>query len=208
MRVRKKMRGFVLDVEVEVGNAIVLGPNGSGKSTLLKCLAGVYLCEGDVFDDALYVPPIPQLPPGTTVGEYVRHISKTLGVEFVDFFDVGPFLGKRVEELSTGMAYRVVLSLAFSTDRRLLLDEPLSSLDAKWRLRLVELLSGRRFMVATHDPLPFLPLNPDVVVLEEGRVKAVAKAEAVRALYLEKCGGGLCARPGGAVPVVGYDVSA
>ena len=63
-------------------------------------------------------------------------------------------------------------------------------------------------MVATHDPLPFLPLGPDVVVLEEGRVKAVAKAEAVRALYLERCGGELCARPGGAVPVVGYDVSA
>jgi oligopeptide/dipeptide ABC transporter ATP-binding protein len=86
-------------------------------------------------------------------------------------------LGPRYpHELSGGERQRVVLARALATDPKLLVaDEPLSSLDAPLRSRLVELLSGRRrerglaLLLVSHDFLPVRRLADRVVVLFRGR---------------------------------------
>ncbi|AET32202.1 ATP-binding cassette domain-containing protein [Pyrobaculum ferrireducens] len=188
---RKRLGHFMLDVDVEVGDRfLVVGPNGSGKSTLLKCMASVYTgCGGGRW---LYVPPEPQLPRRARVREVAETYARVLGVEPEwDLFGVD-YLNRRVGELSSGMAKRVVLAIAFSAKLPLALDEPTAFLDERWRRRLVELLRERTpAAVATHDPeLIFSLPDWDAVVLEEGRARYVGKAEGLRGLAAYRCGKG------------------
>ncbi len=209
----KRFGAFALDFRAKwSGGAVFLGPNGSGKSTTLRCMAGVYVCRGYVKIDGVvaessrfyYVPPAPKLPPTTSVGEYLQHLSQVFQTAIKPRFGVEDFLDKRGAELSSGMAARVFLTVAVSVDRVILLDEPLSYLETKYRLELVKSLAGRPFVVATHDPAPFLVLKPTLMYIEGGRVSSTAGWDAVRALYVEPCGGELCTKSGEVQYVVGY----
>ncbi len=148
---KKRLAAFQLDVDVEVGNKIlVIGPNGSGKSTLLKCVAGLWRCGAG--GRWLYVPPEPQVPKRMKVRDYIKLLEDALRVKVrTDLFGVD-YLERKMGELSSGMAKRVMLAVAFSTDMPLALDEPTAFLDAAWRRRLLELVDSREpVIVATHD---------------------------------------------------------
>ena len=176
---KKRLPGFQLDVDVEVGSRVlVVGPNGSGKSTLLKCIAGLWRCGGSRGGGWLYVPPEPQAPKRMKVGDYIKLLQDLLRVEVKTELMGVDYLDKKTGELSSGMAKRVMLAAAFSTDTPLALDEPTAYLDAKWRTRLVELLKTRReAVVATHDVEVVNALvGWDVVELEEGRTAKVVHA--------------------------------
>jgi ABC-type multidrug transport system ATPase subunit len=124
------------------------------------------------------------------VREVAETYARVLGVEPEwGLFGVD-YLNKRVGELSSGMAKRVVLAIALSAKLLLALDEPTAFLNERWRRRLVELLRERApAAVATHDPeLIFSLPDWDAVVLEEGRAKYVGKAEGLRELAAYRCG--------------------
>ncbi|MEM1597441.1 MAG: ATP-binding cassette domain-containing protein [Pyrobaculum sp.] len=209
----KKFGRFTLEVRAGWrGSAVLLGPNGGGKSTALKCIAGIYNCRRHVVVDGspappgrfLYVPPAPRVPEAVTVADYLAHVSEVLGRDVKPLFGVDGFLHKRGGELSTGMAARVALAAAFSTDKILILDEPLSSLDTEGKVELMKRLAERPFIAATHEPWPFLPLRPYFLYVENGVLKAEGGVEALKAYYLSHCGGGLCVEEGELRSVVGY----
>ncbi|AAL63434.1 branched-chain amino acid ABC transporter, ATP-binding protein, putative [Pyrobaculum aerophilum str. IM2] len=209
----KKFRGFQLAVNASFSlPALFLGPNGSGKSTALKCIAGLYTCGGKVEldgkaaggDSFLYVPPAPRIPPTLTVEEYLAHVSEIFGVDVKPALGVDKFLKKRGSELSSGMAARAVLAAALSTDRILLLDEPLSYLESDVRIELVKALKGRAFIAATHDPGPFLPLRPSVVAISEGKSVRVGSWEEVAGWLIRDCGGDFCVEKVKAPSLAGY----
>jgi ABC-type multidrug transport system ATPase subunit len=157
---KKRLGGFQLDVDVEIGDrVIVMGPNGSGKSTLLKCISGLWRCGPNHGGRWLYVPPEPQAPKRMRARDYVRILESALG------------------ELSTGMAVRLILAVALSTDLPLALDEPTAFLDAKWRSALAELLQGRKpVVVSTHDAEFIHSLRGwDLAVLDGGKVAKVER---------------------------------
>jgi ABC-type multidrug transport system ATPase subunit len=170
---KKRLGGFQLDVDVEVGDrVIVMGPNGSGKSTLLKCISGLWRCGPNHGGRWLYVPPEPQTPKRMRARDYVRILESALGVKArLELMGVD-YLDKKMGELSTGMAERLVLAVALSTDLPLALDEPTAYLDSVWRSRLAELLQARgSVVISTHDLELVSALKGwDVVVLEEGKV--------------------------------------
>jgi len=184
----------------------VLGPNGAGKSTLLRVLAGllppdggsvvlddteVWDSDGDhvpahrrtlgmVFQDHLLFPHL-SVADNVAFGLRTRGVprapARTMAEAWLSRVGLEGLGGRRPAQLSGGQAQRAALARALVGDPRvLLLDEPLSSLDA--RTRLVVRAELRRHLAAfegstvlvTHDPVDAMALADRVVVVEEGRV--------------------------------------
>ncbi|MDP5181053.1 ABC transporter ATP-binding protein [Blastococcus sp. BMG 814] len=206
-----------LDVEVADGEVLaLLGPNGAGKSTFVRVLAGLLrpdrgrvVVDGEVWDDEGTSRPAHRralgmvfqdalLFPHLSVADNVAFGLRTRGVRRAEarataagwLTRVGlDGLGdRRPAELSGGQAQRAALARALVGDPALLLlDEPLSALDARTRLTVrAELrrhLAGFRgsTVLVTHDPVDAMALADRVVVLEEGRVvQAGTPAEVAR----------------------------
>jgi molybdate transport system ATP-binding protein len=194
----------------------VLGPNGAGKSTLLRVLAGLLrpdagsVVVGDVtWDSADRHLPAHQRSLGMVFQDHLLfpHLSVTDNVAFglrsrgatraAARAAAGPWLdrvglaglgGRRPGELSGGQAQRAAVARALVGDPRvLLLDEPLSALDARTRLTVRAELhrhladyAGSTVLV-THDPIDAMALADRVVVVEDGRVvQAGTPAEVAR----------------------------
>jgi molybdate transport system ATP-binding protein len=195
-----------VEIQVADGEVLaVLGPNGAGKSTLLRVLAGLLPPDGgsvvldgsEVWDGAEHVP-AHRRPLGMVFQDHLLfpHLSVTENVAFgLRTRGVGKALarttadawlarvgleglgGRRPGQLSGGQAQRAALARALVGDPRvLLLDEPLSALDARTRLtvraelrRHLAEFAGSTVLV-THDPVDAMALADRVVVVEDGRV--------------------------------------
>jgi molybdate transport system ATP-binding protein len=186
------------------GVTVLFGPSGSGKTTLLRCLAGLEIPEAGeiVFENETWcaagknrVPPrdrrlgfVPQdyaLFPHLTVAANIAYglagqtvaQKKARVAELASWLGLDGLAGRFPRELSGGQQQRVALARAVARPPRLLLlDEPLSALDAPARLRLRGELRGllRQLalptLVVTHDRLEALSLGDELVVLDEGRM--------------------------------------
>ncbi|HSE93204.1 MAG TPA: ABC transporter ATP-binding protein [Methylomirabilota bacterium] len=187
------------------GVAVLFGPSGAGKTLTLQCLAGLLrpdagriVVDGTVYFDAAAGIDLPAqrrrvgyvfqgyaLFPHLTVAENVgfglrnrpraERVERTRAV--VERLGLGGLEGRRPAELSGGQRQRVALGRALAIDPvLLLLDEPLSALDAPLRrvlrdeLRGVLAESGVAAVVVTHDFAEAYRLADRVVVYEGGRV--------------------------------------
>jgi molybdate transport system ATP-binding protein len=204
--VRRGTLHLAVDLGVGAGEVLaVLGPNAAGKSTLARVLAGLLrpdagrvTVDGRVWDGAeAHLPPHRRslgmvfqdalLFPHLTVGGNVAFGLRSRGVgtaertaaaqAWLDRVGLAGFAGRRPAELSGGQAQRVALARALVGDPALLLlDEPLSALDARTRLTVRAELRrhladfGGSTVLITHDPVDALALADRVLVLEEGRV--------------------------------------
>ena len=195
----------------------VLGPNGAGKSTLLRVLAGLLrpsdgssvVVDGEAWDGpGVHVPAHERalgmvfqdhlLFPHLSVTENVafglrtrgarRAAARTAAVSWLDRVGLAGLGDRRPGELSGGQAQRAALARALVGEPRLLLlDEPLSALDARTRLTVrAELRQhlaafGGSTVLVTHDPVDAMALADRVVVVEDGRVvQAGTPAEVAR----------------------------
>ncbi len=194
-----------LDLTIDPGELFfLLGPSGCGKTTLLRCLAGFYLPEeGRVYfggDDVTRMEPHKRntgmmfqsyaLWPHLTVAENVsfgleeRKVSKPeIGRrvhEALEAVRMAALAGRRPNELSGGQQQRVALARALVVRPRcLLLDEPLSNLDAKLRLEMRAEIRRvcKEFKLTTvyvtHDQKEALSVSDRMAVLDGGRILQV-----------------------------------
>jgi ABC-type Fe3+/spermidine/putrescine transport system ATPase subunit len=196
-----------VNLEIEEGEFVCfLGPSGCGKTTVLRMITGFEtVTEGQVlFDGKVINSLIPQkrefgivfqsyaLFPNMTVEENiafglrVRKMPKKAIAERVD--QMLDLIGLRdwrnlyPPQLSGGQQQRVALVRALAPDPQvLLLDEPLSALDAKIRVRLraeVKRLQQelkKTMIYVTHDQEEALSIADRVVVMEKGRFRQVGK---------------------------------
>src|SRR5215211_5507645 len=177
--------GTVIQVELRrpadaFSLTVLFGPSGSGKSTTLRCLAGLDRPErgtirfGDeIWSDAgrnIFLPPERR--------RRIEEITALLGLAGLE--------DRYPRQLSGGEQQRVALARALvCRPRLLLLDEPLSALDAPTRehlrrqLRhwLVELRMST--ILVTHDRLEALALGDHVVVFEAGRARQSGSVQQV-----------------------------
>ena len=195
-----------MDLAIEGGEFIaLLGPSGCGKSTALNCVAGLLpLSEGEIWLDGKR---IDGLAPerrgfGMVFQSYALfpHLSVRSNVAFglamrgVPKDEQGPRVDEALRlvrltrhaerfpaQLSGGEQQRVAIARAVVTEPPLvLMDEPLSNLDAKLRtelrteVRRLHQQLGLTTIYVTHDQEEALSLADRVVVLREGRVQEVA----------------------------------
>ncbi|HEY0524503.1 MAG TPA: ABC transporter ATP-binding protein, partial [Stellaceae bacterium] len=189
---------------------VLLGPSGCGKTTTLRIVAGfveasegrVRLGERDVTDEPPYRRNIGivfqsfALFPHMTVFENVAfglrrrrrpeaEIRRRVG-EMLDLVRMEPLAQRMPRQLSGGQQQRVALAraLAIGPDV-LLLDEPLSALDAKLRhevrqeIKQLQQLSGITTVLVTHDQDEAMSLGDRLAVMNEGRVQQVGPPEAL-----------------------------
>ena len=184
----------------------LLGPSGCGKTTLLRMLAGFEVPdEGEILIDGQDMTDVapnrrpvnmvfqsyavfPHMTVFDNVG-YGLRVTKTPGPEIetrvreaLEMTRLGGLAGRRPDQLSGGQLQRVALARALvKRPKVLLLDEPLSALDAKlreaMRLELVNLQQtvGIAFVFVTHDQNEALSMANRIAVMDEGLIRQVAR---------------------------------
>ena len=196
-----------VELAVASGFTILFGASGAGKTTLLDCIAGlqtpdegaIAIGEFVLFDSESRVNLPPRrrsvayllqslaLFPHMTVEQNVQYGLAALNQrdrdvrsgEVLESFRISSLLQRRPSEISAGERQRVALARALVTRPRvLLLDEPLTALDAVTKARILDDLRGwnRRHQIpilyVTHDREEVYALGESAIVLEEGRILA------------------------------------
>ena len=196
-----------LSMAIEEGEFIsLIGPSGSGKSTLLSVIAGILppdrgeiLLSGDditgrriqdrgigmVFQDMALFPSM-NVKKNIQAGmkEKDRKKRNELAEKLLELVGL-PGYGKRsISSLSGGEAQRVALARSIAAEPRiLLLDEPLSSLDAPLRkhlraaIRMIHDSLGITMLYVTHDREEAFAISDRIAIMHDGRIEAFGTAE-------------------------------
>ncbi|MDG9883093.1 MULTISPECIES: ABC transporter ATP-binding protein [Pseudomonas] len=186
----------------------LLGPSGCGKSTLLRCIAGLTPVDSGriLLDGTDLVPLSPQkrgigmvfqsyaLFPNMTVAQNVAfglrmqkvasQDSRSRVEEALRMVELQDFAARYPHQLSGGQCQRVALARSLVTrPRLLLLDEPLSALDARIRKHLREQIRsiqrelGLTTVFVTHDQEEALTLSDRIFLMNQGRIVQSGDAE-------------------------------
>lgn len=200
-----------IDLDIERGELVCfLGPSGCGKTTLLRAIAGLEpQNHGTIHQNGRDISRVPvgrrdfgivfqsyALFPNLTIeknigyGLYGQGHSRTDRAarinELLDLVGLRNQAGKYPAQLSGGQQQRVALARALApSPGLLLLDEPLSALDAKVRLHLRDELRqlqrrlGVTTIMVTHDQDEALAIADRIVVMNQGVIEQVGSAEEV-----------------------------
>lgn len=198
-----------IDLSIKPGEFIaLLGPSGCGKTTALRALSGLELIdEGRIVIDGEDVAAVPtnKRDIGMVFQSYslFPHMSALENVEFglrmrkvpanrrqpraveaLEMVGLGRYAERFAHQLSGGQQQRVALARALVTRPRvLLLDEPLSALDAKVRVQLrdeirrIQTELGITTVFVTHDQEEALAVADRVAVMRDGAIEQIGTPE-------------------------------
>ena len=205
-RLSLPLEQFALQINADLHSARtgIFGPSGAGKTSLLEVIAGLRkpeaarICLDDqLFDDTVsgyslpvrlrkigYVPQDDSLFPHLSVRENLLYGTNgkskrdTFSFDHVTrFLQITSLLDRDVRSLSRGENQRIVIARALlSAPRLLLLDEPLTALDASLKttilqqLRLLHDEFGIPMLYVTHDPAEATEICQEILILECGRL--------------------------------------
>ncbi len=203
-----RLSTFALRVDAELTSArtAIFGPSGAGKTSLLEIIVGLrHASVGSiqfdevVFDDQAtkvhlpirerrigYVPQDDTLFPHFSARRNLlfgrRHHEESAAFSIAhvtEFLRIDALLDRDVRSLSRGEKQRIALGRALlSAPRLLLLDEPLTGLDAKLKSTVLEQLAalhcefGVPMLYVTHDPAEAIEICDEVLLLEAGEIIA------------------------------------
>ena len=204
--------GFALDAQLSIpldrsGVTVLFGPSGSGKTTLLRLLAGLerpdsgsIVFRGSTWHDsarAIHLPPQARragflfqeyaLFPHLTVAQNVAYAAPHVTAQgLMDAFGLAALADRLPREISGGQQQRTALARALAAGPQLLLlDEPLSALDAatrtrmRYELRRLLLTGGVPCIVVTHDRMEAMALGDWMAVMVDGRIRQIGPAREV-----------------------------
>jgi len=201
------------DISLQVAEGeflTILGESGSGKTTLLRIIAGFEnATSGEIFMGGERLDDLPPyrrrvntvfqhyaLFPHLTVAENVGYGLKIAGLpkpevatrveQALDMVKMTPYAGSKPSKISGGQQQRIALARALvNRPRLLLLDEPLSALDANLRRQMqVELKSLQRevgisFVFVTHDQEEAMVMSDRIALLRTGELEQVATPQEI-----------------------------
>ena len=198
-----------INCEIHKGEFVtLLGPSGCGKSTLLRCIAGLTAVDaGQILLDGQDIVPLsPQkrgigmvfqsyaLFPNMTVEQNVAfglrmqkvatEDSRQRVLDILRLVELHDFAARYPHQLSGGQCQRVALARSLVTrPRLLLLDEPLSALDARIRKHLREQIRqiqrelGLTTIFVTHDQEEALTMSDRIFLMNQGKIVQSGDAE-------------------------------
>ena len=200
---------FSLDIK-DKEFIVLVGPSGCGKSTTLRMIAGLEeISEGELYiGDRLVNDVAPKdrdiamvfqnyaLYPHMTVYENMafalklRHAPKDeidkKVKEAAEILDITQYLGRKPKALSGGQRQRVAIGRAIVRDPQvMLMDEPLSNLDAKLRNQMrAEIIKLRErinttFIYVTHDQTEAMTLGDRIVIMKDGFIQQIGTPQEV-----------------------------
>ncbi len=189
---------------------VLVGPSGCGKSTTLRMVAGLEeISEGELYiGDRLVNDVAPKdrdiamvfqnyaLYPHMTVYDNIafalklRHTPKDeidkKVKEAAEILDITQYLGRKPKALSGGQRQRVAIGRAIVREPQvLLMDEPLSNLDAKLRNQMrAEIIKLRErinttFIYVTHDQTEAMTLGDRIVIMKDGFIQQIGTPQEV-----------------------------
>ena len=203
-----------LNLEIEDGDLVcLLGPSGCGKSTTLSIIAGLeQATEGDIYFDEENVGGLEAeerdigmvfqdyaLYPHMTVQENIAFPLKMQGwkkkdriekvKEAAKMLQIEEYLKRKLGKLSGGQQQRVAIARAIVKNPKiLLLDEPLSNLDARLRIELrdeirrVQKQLGITTIFVTHDQEEALSISDKILLMEKGKISQYSSP---KEMYME-----------------------
>ncbi|MEE4093513.1 ABC transporter ATP-binding protein [Pseudomonas viridiflava] len=198
-----------INCAIEKGEFVtLLGPSGCGKSTLLRCIAGLTSVNSGsiLLDGQNLVPLTPQkrnigmvfqsyaLFPNMTVEQNVAFglrmqkvspdDSRKRVAEILKLVELQDYAKRYPHQMSGGQCQRVALARSLVTrPRLLLLDEPLSALDARIRkhlreqIRAIQRELGLTTIFVTHDQEEALTMSDRIFLMNQGRIVQSGDAE-------------------------------
>ena len=197
------LKGVSLDIK-EGEFFTLLGPSGCGKTTLLRMIAGFNSIEGGEFyfgDKLINAVPAHKRDIGMVFQNYAifphltveENVAYGLKARKVPKAEIGPRVQEALElvqiahlakrkpnELSGGQQQRVALARAFVIEPSvLLMDEPLSNLDAKLRVQMRTVIKklqrklGITTIYVTHDQEEALAISDRIAVMKDGVIKQI-----------------------------------
>ena len=200
---------FSLDIK-DKEFIVLVGPSGCGKSTTLRMVAGLEeITSGELYIDGNLVNSIEPkdrdiamvfqsyaLYPHMSVYDnmaYSLKIKKTPKDEIdrkvreaAEILDITQYLNRKPKALSGGQRQRVAIGRAIVRDPKvLLMDEPLSNLDAKLRNQMrAEIIKLRKrinttFIYVTHDQTEAMTLGDRIVVMKDGFIQQIGTPQEV-----------------------------
>ena len=189
---------------------VIVGPSGCGKSTTMRMVAGLEdITRGEVYINGRLVNDVEPkdrdiamvfqnyaLYPHMTVRQNLefplelRHVPKDEMDKKVawaaEVLGITPYLNRRPKALSGGQRQRVAIGRAIVRDPQvLLMDEPLSNLDAKLRNQMrAEIIKLRKslnatFIYVTHDQTEAMTLGDRIVIMRDGDVQQIGTPQEV-----------------------------
>ena len=189
---------------------VLVGPSGCGKSTTLRMVAGLEeITDGELLIDGKLVNDIPPkdrdiamvfqnyaLYPHMTVYDNMafslklRHVPKAeidkKVREAAEILDITQYLNRKPKALSGGQRQRVAIGRAIvRAPKVMLMDEPLSNLDAKLRNEMrAEIIKLRKridttFIYVTHDQTEAMTLGDRIVIMKDGYIQQIGTPQEV-----------------------------
>ena len=189
---------------------VLVGPSGCGKSTTLRMVAGLEeISEGDLFIGENRVNDVPPkdrdiamvfqnyaLYPHMTVYDNIAFALKLRKtpkdeierkvMEAAEILDITQYLNRKPKALSGGQRQRVAIGRAIVREPQvLLMDEPLSNLDAKLRNQMrAEIIKLRErinttFIYVTHDQTEAMTLGDRIVIMKDGFIQQIGTPQEV-----------------------------
>lgn len=239
-----------LNLTIRPGEFVsLLGPSGCGKTTALRLIAGLEEPSGGAIlmngEDVTGIPTnrrdigmvfqsyslFPHLTAidntrfGLDMRKVPRDRARTMAAESLELVGLAALADRYPHQLSGGQQQRVALARALVTSPKvLLLDEPLSALDARVRVQLREEILriqkelGMTTVFVTHDQEEALAISDRVAVMREGRIEQIGTPEelyltpataevaafvGLSSLLPATVAGGIARIWGSAVPVIG-----
>jgi ABC-type Fe3+/spermidine/putrescine transport system ATPase subunit len=211
LKLKKQFPQFLLDIDLDLhkGELIsLLGPSGCGKSTTLQLITGllnndeghIIIDDTDisqlkvnerqiamVFQDYALYPHLnveKNIAYPLKIKKVKKSIRKQRVKELLEVVGLLGFENRKIDSLSGGERQRVALARALAFEPKLLLlDEPLSALDAKMRthlrdeIRRIQKSLNITMIYVTHDQSEALSISDTIVLMNMGKVEMCSNAE-------------------------------